>query len=95
MQHNRPEDAKKALARVRGTTVEAQDPYVEHDFLEIQESIELEAKLGKGTWADTLGPRLRKRTILGILLQALQQLTGANYFFYVRPRPAVTGCARI
>lgn len=84
MQHNRHEAAKKALARVRGTTVEAQDPYVEHDYQEIYESIELEAKLGKGTWVETFGPRLRKRTVLGMLLQLLQQWTGANYFFYVR-----------
>lgn len=84
MQKGKHDQAKAALAVVRGTTVDAHDPYVEHDYNEILESIQLEEKLGKGTWPEVFGPRLRKRTVLGMVLQMFQQLTGANYFFYVR-----------
>lgn len=49
------------------------DTFVEHDHAEIRESIEVENELGKGTWAETFGRRLRKRTILGMLLQMFQQ----------------------
>lgn len=36
-------------------------------------------------WHDVLtGPRMMYRTLLGMTLQALQQLTGANFFFYCK-----------
>lgn len=78
MQHDKHDEARNALCRVRGISADAGDPFVEHDYQEIYESIQLEHKLGKGSWADVFGPRLRKRTILGMLLQMFQQLTGAN-----------------
>jgi len=33
-------------------------------------------------WEIFTGPRMAYRITLGVVLQALQQLTGANYFFY-------------
>jgi len=33
-------------------------------------------------WEIFTGPRMAYRIALGVILQALQQLTGANYFFY-------------
>ncbi|WEW59512.1 hexose transporter hxt5 [Emydomyces testavorans] len=33
-------------------------------------------------WQMFRAPRMRYRILLGVILQALQQLTGANYFFY-------------
>nr|AOR51667.1 high affinity glucose transporter Ght2 [Phaffia rhodozyma] len=82
LMHGKPEEARKSLARVRGTTVDALDPYVEHDFHEIQKSCETELTYGKGTWSECFSSRMRMRTLLGILLQMFQQLTGANFFFY-------------
>lgn len=34
-------------------------------------------------WEVFTGPRMLYRTLLGIAIQALQQMTGANFFFYV------------
>lgn len=73
MKRGRYNDARRSLCRVRGVTVNEHDTFVEHDHAEIRESIEVENELGKGTWAETFGRRLRKRTILGMLLQMFQQ----------------------
>ena len=38
---------------------------------------------GRHKWYEIFtGPRMAYRTLLGVTLQALQQLTGANFFFY-------------
>jgi SP family sugar:H+ symporter-like MFS transporter len=37
---------------------------------------------GEKWWKIFVGPRMPYRLAVGITLQALQQLTGANYFFY-------------
>lgn len=38
---------------------------------------------GSHPWYEVFtGPRMGYRTALGVVLQALQQLTGANFFFY-------------
>ena len=53
------------------------------EFLEMEEKTK-EENAGKDEpwWSIFTAPRMLYRLILGILLQALQQLTGANYFFY-------------
>ena len=53
-------------------------------YNEQKDAIDHARKLGKRTWADCFRARnkTRYRTFLGMTLQALQQLTGANYFFY-------------
>ena len=55
------------------------------EVLEIQEQLDAE-KGSRGGWHGWIemfqGPRMMYRIILGVVLQALQQLTGANYFFY-------------
>ncbi|KAK0520251.1 hypothetical protein OC835_007268 [Tilletia horrida] len=47
-------------------------------------AIRKEQEQGKASWAACFSPKNRVlyRTLLGIALQAGQQLTGANYFFY-------------
>jgi len=41
------------------------------------------AEAASKSWLEMFtGPRMAYRTILGMVLQALQQLTGANFFFY-------------
>ncbi|TKA83462.1 hypothetical protein B0A55_00579 [Friedmanniomyces simplex] len=51
---------------------------------EIKEKLDAEnAGGGKHKWYEAFtGPRMAYRTSLGVALQALQQLTGANFFFY-------------
>jgi len=82
---NRMEEAKSALARTR--QVRADDTHMnnllEREIEGIRESAEHERKIRAG-WLACFSPRRKTlyRTLLGMSLQCLQQLTGANYFFY-------------
>ncbi|RXK41634.1 hypothetical protein M231_01133 [Tremella mesenterica] len=78
-------DARKSLARVRGVTVDTN--HVQYAFDEIAADVKKEEASGEGTWFECfIGkwgiPKLAYRTYLLMMLQALQQLTGANAFFY-------------
>ncbi|EIW73633.1 hypothetical protein TREMEDRAFT_71013 [Tremella mesenterica DSM 1558] len=78
-------DARKSLARVRG--VAADSNHVQYAFNEIATDIKKDEASGKGTWLECFVgkrgiPKLAYRTYLLMMLQALQQLTGANAFFY-------------
>jgi SP family sugar:H+ symporter-like MFS transporter len=57
---------------------------VQREIREIKEKLDAErAGGGKHPWYEIFtGPRMLYRTLLGISLQALQQLTGANFYFY-------------
>jgi len=57
---------------------------VDREVREIQAKLDAEnAGGGKHPWYEVFtGPRMMYRTLLGISMQALQQLTGANFFFY-------------
>lgn len=72
-------------SQVRGVGIDHDS--VTYAFGEIAEDCKKEEAAGKGTWAECFVgkkgiPKLAYRTMLGIVLQAVQQLTGANYFFY-------------
>lgn len=79
----RVEEAKKTMAWVYGVP---QNHYSVHQELEeIRKKLESESTDNSfiQEWIQMWsGPRMGYRLILGISLQALQQLTGANYFFY-------------
>jgi SP family sugar:H+ symporter-like MFS transporter len=57
---------------------------VDREVREIKAKLDAEnAGGGKHPWYEVFtGPRMMYRTLLGISMQALQQLTGANFFFY-------------
>ncbi|KAF2833876.1 general substrate transporter [Ophiobolus disseminans] len=59
-------------------------PHVQTETREIEQKLEAERAGGEyHPWYEIFtGPRMLYRTLLGITLQALQQLTGANYYFY-------------
>ncbi|KAF2479884.1 general substrate transporter [Neohortaea acidophila] len=59
-------------------------PEVVKELHDIKEKFDAEMVNGvKAPWYEVFtGPRMAYRTLLGITLQALQQLTGANFFFY-------------
>ncbi|ORY31406.1 general substrate transporter [Naematelia encephala] len=85
IQNGKFDAARISLAKVRGVPVESD--HVEYAFGEIATDVKKEEAAGKGTWLECfIGhpgiPKLAYRTFLGMMLQALQQLTGANYFFY-------------
>ena len=49
----------------------------------MREKLQLEEEGGKHPiWEVITGPRMLYRILLGMTIQALQQLTGANFFFY-------------
>lgn len=53
------------------------------EFEEIKQKYEEEVASGQVTWVHLFkAPRMAYRVAVGVSLQALQQLTGANYFFY-------------
>ncbi|KAE8150473.1 monosaccharide transporter [Aspergillus avenaceus] len=53
------------------------------EFEEIKQKYEEEVQRGQASWFSLFrAPRMGYRVAVGVALQALQQLTGANYFFY-------------
>jgi SP family sugar:H+ symporter-like MFS transporter len=77
----REEEARRTIASLAGLDENA--PSVNQQIDEIRAKCE-EAAAGATTrWYEIFtGPRMFYRTMLGITLQAGQQLTGANFFFY-------------
>lgn len=80
--HGKIDSARKTIALTYG---------VNEDHAEVQREIrEIEMKMqaeraggGNHPWYEIFtGPRMAYRTLLAITLQMLQQLTGANYYFY-------------
>ncbi|KAI0528465.1 general substrate transporter [Xylaria digitata] len=77
----RTDEARHTIARLAG--VDDNDPMVNSQINQIRVKLEEEATQGKASWSEIFtGPRMFHRTVLGIVLQAGQQLTGANFFFY-------------
>lgn len=72
------ESARKTIALSYG--VPEDHPEVQREIREIQEKLEAErAGGGQHPWYEIFtGPKMLYRTLLGIALQALQQLTGSN-----------------
>jgi len=79
--HGRIEQATAAVAKSYG--VHREHPEVIKEMREIREKFEAESMGGDHPWYEIFtGPRMAYRTALGMTLMSLQQLTGANYFFY-------------
>ncbi|EON98830.1 putative mfs sugar transporter protein [Phaeoacremonium minimum UCRPA7] len=58
--------------------------HVQQVFLQIQEAVIYEIKLGKSTWTEMF-TRYRKRTIVGITAQMFAQLNGINIISFYLP----------
>ncbi|SLM39237.1 mfs monosaccharide [Lasallia pustulata] len=77
----RYEEARTTMARFYG--VHGNHREIHREMREIKEKNDEEIAGGQQPWYKIFtGPRMGYRTLLGITLQALQQLTGANFFFY-------------
>lgn len=74
--------ARATIAKSYGVSENHRE--VVRELREIREKFEAENAGGeKHPWYEVFtGPRMAYRTLLGMTLQALQQLTGANFFFY-------------
>ena len=69
------------MARLNG--VDPHSPLIDGEINEIEEKLVAERAGGDHPWHEIFtGPRMLYRTLLGMVLQAGQQLTGANFFFY-------------
>ncbi|EAW19401.1 sugar porter family MFS transporter [Aspergillus fischeri NRRL 181] len=79
----RIDQAKSTMSKLYG--VPQNHRVILEELSEIEDQLEAESA-SKGGWHGWVemfqGPRMPYRIFLGIVLQALQQLTGANYFFY-------------
>ncbi|KAI1770560.1 general substrate transporter [Hypoxylon cercidicola] len=77
----REDEARATIARLAG--VDPQHRSVHDQITEIRVKLDEEKASGKAKWTEIFtGPRMLYRTLLGMVLQAGQQLTGANFFFY-------------
>ena len=80
------EEARRSLARSRGVPLnEAEHNGMIHREMEdMQSALEYEKEVQAGFWdCFSLKDKQLYRTLLLMTLQMFQQLTGANYFFYV------------
>jgi len=77
----REDEARRTIAKLAGVDPNAQSVNVQID--EIRLKLE-EERAGADTsfFEIFTGPKMFYRTVLGMVLQAGQQLTGANFFFY-------------
>ena len=82
VEKDRLDDARASLAKVN--KVATDDPVVRFEMLNLQATVEKERLAGSASWSElfTGKPSMFRRTLMGIMIQSLQQLTGDNYFFY-------------
>ncbi|CAG7977766.1 unnamed protein product [Penicillium nalgiovense] len=79
--HGKVDKAMDTLSKVYGVPRNHRALHIEFD--EIKQKYEEEKRNGKVTWLQMFrAPTMAYRVAVGVALQALQQLTGANYFFY-------------
>ena len=82
--HGNPELAKKTMMKVYGAKTDNHYS-IAYELADIQAQLAAESVqqgLIKEWWNMWSAPKMAYRIFLGVLIQALQQLTGANYFFY-------------
>ncbi|KIW67094.1 hypothetical protein PV04_06367 [Phialophora macrospora] len=79
--HGKIDPATTSIAKFHG--VSERHRVVKDQLMEMREKLQIELEGGKHPlWEIFTGPRMAYRVMLGCTIQALQQLTGANYFFY-------------
>ncbi|CAG7995192.1 unnamed protein product [Penicillium olsonii] len=79
--HGKVDKARNTLSKIYGIPLNHRALHIEFD--EIKDKYEEEQRNGQVTWLQMFrAPTMSYRVAVGVALQALQQLTGANYFFY-------------
>ena len=69
------------MARLSGQ--DASSTIIDAEIDEIEHKLQIDNRRGAVHWIEIFtGPRMLYRTLLGMVLQAGQQLTGVNFFFY-------------
>ncbi|KAJ1945958.1 hypothetical protein FBU59_002161 [Linderina macrospora] len=82
--HDRFDEARTCLARLRAGGDE-NDPAVAEELEEIKEAVRIERETAVRSYAELAKYPIRRRVILGVVIQALQQLTGINVIMYFAP----------
>ncbi|CAG8743390.1 784_t:CDS:10, partial [Racocetra persica] len=88
LDHDRDDEALVVLARLRANG-DKTDPVVTNEFNEIKENVGFEREIAAKSYLELvkIGPEnIRKRVILGVSIQAFQQLTGINAIMYYAPQ---------
>jgi hypothetical protein len=84
--HGRLREAERSVARAHGVKQEdqAESQIVQSIVRQIAKQVEAESHLQASDWISCFKfeNKTLYRTLLAMTLQSLQQLTGANYFFY-------------
>ncbi|KAL5336181.1 general substrate transporter [Aspergillus crustosus] len=79
--NGRVDEAREVMAKLYG--VSTNHRVVVQEMRDMKDKLDEERAAGKAAWHEVItGPRMFYRTVLGIALQSLQQLTGANFIFY-------------
>lgn len=77
----RTDEARHVIASLNNASLDSE--LVTDTMAELQDGLAAENEGGKAaTWMECFSPRVRIRTIHGIVLQALQQLNGQNFYYY-------------
>lgn len=84
LRNDREDEALRSIQKVKGVPYDTHDNEAMKMFNEQKDAVSYEREIGSAGWLDCFkgSNKTRYRTFLGITLQAGQQLTGANYFFY-------------
>lgn len=79
--HGRVEEARTVMSKLYG--VPPNHRVVAQEMSDMKQKLDEEKAAGNVAWHEAItGPRMFYRLMLGIALQSLQQLTGANFIFY-------------
>ncbi|CCD24396.1 sugar porter family MFS transporter NDAI_0D00820 [Naumovozyma dairenensis CBS 421] len=76
------EEAKRSVAKSNKVTID--DPATIQEIELVQIAVEAEQAAGSASWSELFQTKTKvlQRTLMGVIVLALQQLTGCNYFFY-------------
>ncbi|CAG8522643.1 5797_t:CDS:10 [Dentiscutata heterogama] len=88
LDHDRDDEAVIVLAKLRANG-DKNDPIVIEEYNEIKENVRFEREIAAKSYFELIkkGPEnIRKRIILGVAIQAFQQLTGINAIMYYAPQ---------
>ncbi|KAJ3206762.1 High-affinity glucose transporter rgt2 [Entophlyctis luteolus] len=83
-QKGRHDEGLATIAKLRGLPVS--DSAVIEEYALIREGFEFESSLGEASWGEVLSGSNGKRVFIGVINQALQQLTGINVITYFQPQ---------
>ncbi|KAI8319284.1 general substrate transporter [Martensiomyces pterosporus] len=82
--NNRDDEARQVLARLRADG-DLDAPEVIGELEEIKDVVRLERETAVRSYMELLRYPIRRRVVLGVVIQALQQLTGINVIMYFAP----------